>query len=155
MCVGPRHTRTHRADFEDSLSPTWHNVLDGQANLKAAVRGELCASSGAKEYVVNPDCKTVETASLRQNPSHAWQSCAGLDGYGGPRALDDESRCCTCALAAFTSRRNTSSSTACPSAPPSSTLACTPSTTQSSWRAKRTASRLRNSRGARTSTCPS
>ncbi|HEU4517610.1 MAG TPA: hypothetical protein VFR77_09935, partial [Steroidobacteraceae bacterium] len=29
------------ADFEDSLSPTWANLVDGQANLMRAVRREL------------------------------------------------------------------------------------------------------------------
>src|ERR671939_323501 len=29
------------ADFEDSLSPTWHNVLQGQVNLMDAVRRTL------------------------------------------------------------------------------------------------------------------
>jgi malate synthase len=39
------------ADFEDSLSPTWKNILDGQAALHAAVRGELVFKSPeGKEY---------------------------------------------------------------------------------------------------------
>lgn len=29
------------ADFEDATSPTWHNILSGQANVKAAYAGEL------------------------------------------------------------------------------------------------------------------
>jgi len=29
------------ADFEDSNSPTWHNVIDGQRNLQDAVRGTI------------------------------------------------------------------------------------------------------------------
>ena len=29
------------ADFEDSLAPTWRNVVDGQVNLKDAVRGTI------------------------------------------------------------------------------------------------------------------
>ena len=29
------------ADFEDATSPTWHNILTGQANVKAAYAGEL------------------------------------------------------------------------------------------------------------------
>jgi malate synthase len=33
------------ADFEDSLSPTWANVIDGQAALHAAVRRELTFTS--------------------------------------------------------------------------------------------------------------
>jgi malate synthase len=29
------------ADFEDSTSPTWRNVIEGQSNLKDAVRGKI------------------------------------------------------------------------------------------------------------------
>ncbi len=39
------------ADFEDSLSPTWTNVVEGQANLMDAVRGTLRYDSPeGKEY---------------------------------------------------------------------------------------------------------
>jgi malate synthase len=39
------------ADFEDALSPTWENVIEGQANLAAAVRGRLeYRSPEGKEY---------------------------------------------------------------------------------------------------------
>src|SRR5438128_7052053 len=33
--------RVFMADFEDALSPTWVNVIEGQANLQEAVRGTL------------------------------------------------------------------------------------------------------------------
>jgi len=39
------------ADFEDANSPTWKNMVEGQANLKEAVRGELkFTSPEGKEY---------------------------------------------------------------------------------------------------------
>ncbi|HYR09652.1 MAG TPA: malate synthase A [Longimicrobium sp.] len=38
------------ADFEDALSPTWRNVLDGQANLMDAVRRTLSLDTGEKQY---------------------------------------------------------------------------------------------------------
>jgi malate synthase len=39
------------ADIEDSLSPTWANVVDGQANLMDAVRGTLSLTSpDGREY---------------------------------------------------------------------------------------------------------
>jgi malate synthase len=38
------------ADFEDALSPTWANVVEGQANMQDAVRRTLSFSSGEKEY---------------------------------------------------------------------------------------------------------
>jgi len=43
------------ADFEDALSPTWENVVEGQANLQAAVRRTLSFTSPeGKEYRLNP-----------------------------------------------------------------------------------------------------
>lgn len=42
------------ADFEDSLSPTWKNITEGQANLKAAVDRTLeFTSPEGKEYKLN------------------------------------------------------------------------------------------------------
>jgi malate synthase len=38
------------ADFEDALSPTWKNVLEGQANLADAVRRTLSLDAGGKQY---------------------------------------------------------------------------------------------------------
>ena len=39
------------ADFEDSNSPTWPNMIDGQINLRDAVRGTITyASPEGKRY---------------------------------------------------------------------------------------------------------
>jgi malate synthase len=39
------------ADFEDALSPTWHNVVEGQANLQDAIRRQIdFTSPEGKEY---------------------------------------------------------------------------------------------------------
>ncbi len=48
--------RVFMADFEDSTSPTWANVIDGQVNLADAVAGtiEFCSADG-REYTLNPD----------------------------------------------------------------------------------------------------
>ena len=41
------------ADFEDSNSPTWENVISGQANLRDAVRGDIrYKSPEGKEYAL-------------------------------------------------------------------------------------------------------
>ena len=43
--------RAFMADFEDSLSPTWENVVGGQAALRDAVRGSLAFTSAeGKSY---------------------------------------------------------------------------------------------------------
>jgi malate synthase len=48
------------ADFEDSLSPTWKNILEGQANLIDAVNGELrFTSSEGKQYLLNEKTATL------------------------------------------------------------------------------------------------
>jgi malate synthase len=45
---------TFMADFEDSNSPTWENVIAGQANLMDAVRGQISYTSPeGKEYRLN------------------------------------------------------------------------------------------------------
>ena len=47
--------RAFMADFEDSLSPTWENVVGGQQALRAAVRGELAYDSPeGKAYRLGP-----------------------------------------------------------------------------------------------------
>ena len=41
------------ADFEDSNSPTWANVIQGQINLRDAVRRTISLSTPTKEYKLN------------------------------------------------------------------------------------------------------
>ncbi len=44
------------ADFEDSNSPTWQNCVEGQLNLRDAVRGNISFSSPeGKQYRLNPN----------------------------------------------------------------------------------------------------
>jgi malate synthase len=40
------------ADFEDSTTPTWHNVLDGQLNLRDAVRRTITFETPEKKYAL-------------------------------------------------------------------------------------------------------
>ncbi|HUG48172.1 MAG TPA: malate synthase A [Candidatus Limnocylindria bacterium] len=48
------------ADFEDSLSPTWENVVGGQAALRSAVRRELTFSSPeGKSYALGEQLATL------------------------------------------------------------------------------------------------
>ncbi|NOK15397.1 malate synthase A, partial [Corallococcus exercitus] len=43
------------ADFEDSTSPTWRNLLAGQQSLAAAVRGDLdYTAPNGKHYTLRP-----------------------------------------------------------------------------------------------------
>ena len=48
--------RSFMADFEDSNSPTWSNMVEGQVNLADAVRGTIEFSSpDGREYSLDPD----------------------------------------------------------------------------------------------------
>jgi malate synthase len=52
--------RVFMADLEDSLSPTWANVVGGQAALRSAVRRELTFDSPeGKPYRLNDDLATL------------------------------------------------------------------------------------------------
>ncbi|RYU79953.1 malate synthase A [Hymenobacter persicinus] len=51
------------ADLEDSNSPTWANVIEGQRNLRDAVRRTISLSTPTKEYKLNE-----ETATLMVRP---------------------------------------------------------------------------------------
>jgi len=66
------------ADFEDSLSPTWPNVIDGQANLYDAVRRQIdfTAPSG-KDYVLGP---VPATLLVRPRGWHLVEPRAEVDG---------------------------------------------------------------------------
>jgi malate synthase len=48
------------ADFEDSLSPTWQNVVEGQVNLQDAVRRQIdFTSPEGKEYKLKKELATL------------------------------------------------------------------------------------------------
>ncbi|HEU5112083.1 MAG TPA: malate synthase A [Acidimicrobiia bacterium] len=55
--------RVFMADFEDATSPTWANLLEGQANLVDAYRRELRLDTGEKTYEL-----ADETATLLVRP---------------------------------------------------------------------------------------
>jgi malate synthase len=66
------------ADFEDALSPTWENVVDGQANLSDAIRRTLTLDTPeGKHYRLNE-----ETATLVVRPRgwHLVESHVDVDG---------------------------------------------------------------------------
>jgi len=44
---------TFMADFEDANCPTWFNMIDGQINLRDAVRRTITLEQGAKRYQLN------------------------------------------------------------------------------------------------------
>lgn len=51
--------KTFMADFEDSNAPSWSNCVEGQINLRDAVRGTIALDTGKKTYALNPDPATL------------------------------------------------------------------------------------------------
>ncbi|HET7705958.1 MAG TPA: malate synthase A [Thermoanaerobaculia bacterium] len=47
------------ADFEDANSPTWANCIEGQANLRDAVRRTITFDSGEKQYKLGEKTATL------------------------------------------------------------------------------------------------
>ena len=66
------------ADFEDSNAPTWNNNLDGQINLRDAVRRSIeYKSPEGKQYKLNPK---VATLLVRPRGWHLNEKHVVLDG---------------------------------------------------------------------------
>ncbi len=65
------------ADFEDALSPTWENVVEGQANLMDAVRRTLALETPDKRYQLN---ERVATLLVRPRGWHLVESHVVVDG---------------------------------------------------------------------------
>jgi malate synthase len=76
------------ADFEDSNSPTWTNVLDGQANLIDAVRGTITYDDPitAKSYRLSP---SIAVLMVRPRGWHLVEKHVEVDGRPIPAALFD------------------------------------------------------------------
>lgn len=53
--------QVYMADFEDSTSPTWTNLIEGQLNLRDAVRGSISFTNPAngKVYALKPKTSTL------------------------------------------------------------------------------------------------
>ncbi len=79
------------ADFEDSLSPTWHNVVEGQANVMAAVRRTLeFTSPEGKAYRLNPQGATLVA---RPRGWHLVEKHVLVDGEPASASLFDFGLC--------------------------------------------------------------
>ena len=65
------------ADFEDSLSPTWDNIVNGQGNLIDAVRREIEFKGPEKTYRLNDQ---IATLLVRPRGWHLPEKHALVDG---------------------------------------------------------------------------
>ncbi len=78
---------TFMADFEDSLSPTWTNVVEGQANLMDAVRRELAFTSPeGKQYRLND---RLATLLVRPRGWHLVERHVLVEGRPIPASIFD------------------------------------------------------------------
>src|SRR5512141_530152 len=71
------------ADFEDSTSPTWDNLIEGQINLRDAVAGTLeCHSPDGREYRLgtNPCTLMVRPRGWHMPEKHLLVECEPLSG---------------------------------------------------------------------------
>ena len=79
--------RVFMADFEDSNAPTWRNNLEGQLNLRDAVRGTITFTSPeGKHYSVAPHPATL---MVRPRGWHLVEKHVTVDGRPIAAALFD------------------------------------------------------------------
>ena len=74
------------ADFEDANSPTWFNCIDGQLNLRDAVRRTISFDSGAKQYKLN---EKTATLVVRPRGWHLLEEHVYVDGHPVSASLFD------------------------------------------------------------------
>jgi malate synthase len=76
--------RVFMADFEDALSPTWKNVVEGQANLIDAVRRTISYADPVtgKSYALGPKPATLiaRVRGLHLNEKHILRNEAPIPG---------------------------------------------------------------------------
>ena len=78
--------RVFMADCEDSLTPTWDNVIQGQVNLRDAVNRSIEFDANGKHYALND---TTATLIVRPRGWHLPEKNVLLDGEPVPGAFVD------------------------------------------------------------------
>ncbi len=75
------------ADCEDSMTPTWDNVVEGQVNLRDAVARRIdFQNPDGKQYSLNP---TIATLIVRPRGWHLYEKHLLVDGRQVPGAFVD------------------------------------------------------------------
>jgi malate synthase len=74
------------ADFEDANSPTWANCIEGQLNLRDAVRRTIAFDSGTKQYKLDENTATL---LVRPRGWHLSESHVLIDGEAISASLFD------------------------------------------------------------------
>jgi malate synthase len=79
-------SKVFMADFEDALSPTWENVIEGQINLKDAVRRTIRLETDKKAYELNDE---IATLMVRNRGWHLVEKNVLVDGQPISASLFD------------------------------------------------------------------
>jgi len=74
------------ADFEDACSPTWANVVEGQENVRDAVRRTITLDAGEKSYRLNDE---IATLVIRPRGWHLVERNVEVDGEPVSASLFD------------------------------------------------------------------
>lgn len=78
--------RVFMADCEDSMTPTWENVIEGQVNLRDAVDGTIELEANGKHYTLQDNTATL---IVRPRGWHLPEKHLLLDGIPVPGAFVD------------------------------------------------------------------
>jgi malate synthase len=78
--------RVFMADFEDANSPTWDNVVQGQANVRDAVRREITLDTAEKSYRLKDE---IATLMIRPRGWHLNERHVTIDGEEASASLFD------------------------------------------------------------------
>ena len=71
---------TYMVDFEDSLSPTWENIVYGQVNLYDAIRDQINFSTSRKNYQLYNSFAKSPTVIVRPRGWHMVENHVTVDG---------------------------------------------------------------------------
>ena len=76
------------ADFEDSSAPAWANMIEGQMNLRDAVRRDITFVDAKrnKNYKLNDE---IATLLVRPRGWHLWEKHVRVDGHPVPAGIFD------------------------------------------------------------------
>lgn len=82
------NAKVFMADFEDSLAPSWHKVIEGQINLRDAVRGDIeyTAPETGKHYKLGPNPAVL---ICRVRGLHLKEKHVEFNGQAIPGSLFD------------------------------------------------------------------
>lgn len=78
--------KVYMADFEDSTSPTWTNLIQGQVNLRDAVAGTIALQTAKKKYSLN---ETTATLFVRPRGWHLDEAHVMVNGRVASGAIFD------------------------------------------------------------------